>query len=116
MRSAASQIGIITPFFCHDGKGSFLFYKRTEQSKDEHGKWDCSGGSLKFGEQPTDCLKRKLKQQYRVVPIEYEELPACSIVLKIDGKTKHWLAIPFIVKVERRLVKISEPKNIEKIT
>ena len=116
MESNSKIIGIITPFFCHDGKGNFLFYKRTKNSTDEHGRWDCSGGTLKFGEQPTDCLIRKIRQQYKINPEEYKELPACSIILKINGKIKQWVAIPFIVKVDRKKVKIGEPKKMEKIT
>ena len=84
-------------------------------SKDEQGKWDCSGGTLKFGEQPFDGALRKLKSQYVVEPISHEQLPACSILIDINGQPTHWLAVPFIFQIDRDQVKIGEPEKMVEI-
>lgn len=115
MQPGIDYIGVITPFFCHDGQGNFLFYKRGLASKDEPGKWDCSGGTLKFGEQPLDGALRKLKSQYSVEPLAQDQLPACSVLIDINEQPTHWLAIPFIFQVERSQVKIGEPHKMEEI-
>jgi 8-oxo-dGTP diphosphatase len=115
MKKGIDYIGVITPFFCHDGKGNFLFYKRGDASKDEQGKWDCSGGTLNFGEQPFDGALRKLKSQYSVEPMSYEQLPACSILIDINHQPTHWLAVPFIFQVDRIQVKIGEPEKMNEI-
>jgi 8-oxo-dGTP diphosphatase len=115
MQPGIDYIGVITPFFCHDGKGNWLFYKRGVASKDEQGKWDCSGGTLKFGEQPLDGALRKLKSQYRVEPINHEQLPACSILIDINGQPTHWLGVPFIFQVDRDQVRIGEPEKMVEI-
>ncbi len=115
MQPGIDYIGVITPFFCHDGKGNFLFYKRGEASKDEQGKWDCSGGTLKFGEQPLEGVQRKLKSQYGVYAIDYEQLPACSILIDIENKPTHWLAVPFVIQVDPDKVSIGEPEKMKEI-
>ncbi len=115
MKAGIDYIGVITPFFCHDGKGNFLFYKRGNASNDEIGKWDCSGGTLKFGEQPEEGMKRKLKLQYCCNPIGFKQLPALSIIMPIDGVLSHFLAIPFLVKVNPSEVRIGDPEKMQEI-
>lgn len=115
MKAGIDYIGVITPFFCHDGKGNWLFYKRGNESKDEQGKWDCSGGTLKFGEQPLEGALRKLKSQYGVEPLNHEQLSACSILIDIEGKPTHWLAVPFVFRVNRDQVKTGEPEKMSEI-
>ena len=108
MKAGKDYIGVITPFFCHDGYGDFLFYRRSEKTKDNHGIWDCSGGSMQFGEQPEQTMRRKLRSQYGVEPVRFIELPAHSVLIEIDEVDNHWLAIPFIVQVNRKEVVIGE--------
>ncbi len=115
MQPGIDYIGIITPFFCHDGSGNFLFYQRSGNAKDERGKWDCSGGSLQFGEQLVDAVKRKLKIQYRCDGVIEKQLPATSLVIDIDGVNNHWVAVPFIVKVKPEEVSIGEPEKMTNI-
>lgn len=115
MRAGIDYIGVITPFFCTDGNGKFLFYKRGRSSKDEQGKWDCSGGTLQFGEQPVEGMRRKLRSQYQVEGKVLDQLPPCSIVLDINGIQNHWLAVPFIVQVDSDQVKIGEPEKMDEI-
>ncbi len=114
MRAGIDYIGVITPFFCHDGEGNWLFYMRSSESTDEQGKWDCSGGTLKFSEQPLAGALRKLKSQYGVEPVSQEQLPACSVLIDINNQHTHWLAVPFIFQVNRDQVKIGEPEKMVK--
>ncbi len=115
MHAGQDYIGVITPFFCHNGRGQFLFYRRGKEAKDELGVWDCSGGSMQFGEQPVETVLRKLKSQYGVEPVNFEELPAHSVLVDIDGIPNHWLAIPFIVQVDPEQVRIGEPHKMDEI-
>lgn len=115
MKPGIDYIGVITPFFCHDGNGNFLFYKRSENAKDEKGKWDCSGGSVQFGEQLQDAVRRKLKAQYGCDGVIEEQLPAVSLMVSIDGIQTHWVAVPFIVKVNASEVVIGEPEKMTAI-
>ena len=115
MKPGIDYIGVIAPFFCHDGNGNFLFYKRSKNAKDEKGKWDCSGGTVQFGEQPIEAVRRKLKIQYGCEGEIQEQLSACSVLIEIDGVKNHWLAVPFILKVDSKDVKISEPEKMDEI-
>ncbi len=115
MKAGIDYIGVITPFFCNDGNGNWLFYQRGTASKDAQGKWDCSGGTLKFSEQPLEGALRKLKSQYGVAPKNHKQLPACSILIDIDGEPTHWLAVPFIFQVDRNQIHIGEPEKMQAI-
>ncbi|PIV90275.1 hypothetical protein COW46_05370 [Candidatus Gracilibacteria bacterium CG17_big_fil_post_rev_8_21_14_2_50_48_13] len=115
-KSGLDYIGVITPFFCHDGRGNFLFYKRGPKSKDEVGKWDCSGGSMKRGEQPEQSALRKLKEQFGCDGVISKELQPLSIFPKVDGQVSHFLAIPFIIRIDPRCVNFSPTEEkIEQI-
>lgn len=115
MQAGKDYIGVITPFFCHDGRGNFLFYLRSNKAKDNYDMWDCSGGSMQFGEQPEEAMRRKLHSQYGVEPVIFKELPAHSVLIEIDGFANHWLAIPFIVEVNREEVILGEPSKMSEI-
>jgi hypothetical protein len=49
MNPGIDYVGITTVFFCHDGKGNFLFHKRSNKCRDEHGRWDLGSGKLEHG-------------------------------------------------------------------
>lgn len=44
-------IGVTCIFLCHDGNKRVLLHKRSVNCRDEHGRWDCGGGALEFGEE-----------------------------------------------------------------
>jgi len=38
--------------------------KRSNKTRDEHGKWDPGGGSIEFGESIDSALKREVREEY----------------------------------------------------
>ncbi len=110
-----NYIGITTPFYCHDGQGNFLLHKRSVNCRDEQGTWDCGGGRLDFGEDPKEGVLRELKEEYGCEGKINEELTYYSIVRNHDNKKTHWLALPFIIQVDRHKVKNNEPDKIDEL-
>lgn len=52
-------IGISVVYFCHDGQNNFLMAKRSNQTRDEQGRWDSGGGAVEYGESIITVLKKR---------------------------------------------------------
>ncbi len=115
MQKGIDYIGITVSYLCHDGQGNFLLNKRSSNCRDEHGAWDFGGGGLDFGETVDDTLKKELMEEYCVEPVNYEFLGYADIFREMDGKKTHWLAIEFLVQVDREKVKNGEPHKFDEI-
>lgn len=107
--------GVTTPFYCTDGKGKFLFHKRSKQYRDEQGAWDAGGGRLQFGQDVEESVLREVREEYGCEGKILEQLPAHSIHRMHDGKQTHWLAVPFFVLVNPEEAKNNEPEKIDEI-
>jgi len=105
-------IGVTTPFFCHDGRGNFLFHQRSKNCRDEKEHWDCGGGLLNFGERPEDSVLREVHEEYGVKGKIDEQLPVYSLFRKSGRRKTHWVVFPFIIRVNRKKVRINEPKKM----
>lgn len=108
-------IGITTPFYCVDGKGHLLLHKRSQNCRDEQGRWDAGGGQLEFGETPEEGVLREIKEEYNCDGEILGQIPPISIFRKQNGLDTHWLAIPYIVKVNPKEAHNNEPHKIEEL-
>ena len=107
--------GVCAVFLCHDGEGNFIMNRRSIKARDECGKWDIGGGGLKFGEKIEDCLVREIKEEYCADIIEYEFLGYRDLHREHDGNATHWIALDFIVHINRSQVAIGDPEKIDEI-
>jgi len=115
MKAGIDYIGISTPFYCNDGKGNFLFHKRSKHCRDEQGKWDTGSGQLEFGLTPEENVLKEVREEYGCEGIIQNRLPAHSIFRTHNNQKTHWLVIPFFMLVNPKEVKINDPDKIEKI-
>ena len=116
MKKGIDYIGVGVVFFCHDGKGNFILSKRTNKTRDEHGRWDPGGGGVNFGESVSSALKREIKEEYCTDILKAEFLGYRDVVRIDQEKRKtHWLAIDYKVLVDSKKVKIGEPKKTGEI-
>lgn len=115
MRPGIDYIGITTPFYCNDGKGLFLFHKRSTNCRDEQGRWDPGSGKLELGLTPEENAIKEVEEEYGCVGEIQGKIPAHSIFRDFNGKKTHWLALPFFVKVNPSAVKNNEPEKIDEI-
>jgi len=108
-------IGVSCVFYCYDKKGNLLLHKRTNKCRDEHGRWDCGGGGMLFGETFEQTVKRELKEEYCVEPIKMK-LVGINNLLRIHKKMKtHWIAVIYAIQINPRKVKNGDPEKIEKL-
>jgi 8-oxo-dGTP diphosphatase len=115
MKAGIDYIGVSTPFYCNDGKGKFVFHKRSKKCRDENGKWDTGSDELRFGQAIGESVLREVKEEYGCKGKIQEQLPPHSILRIHRGKKTHWLVIPFFILVNPKEVKINEPEKIKEI-
>lgn len=106
-------IGVCTVFFCHDGKGNLLLHKRSKNCRDEHGCWDPGGGSLEFGEDFEQGVRREVKEEYCCDILDLKYLGAYNILRNHQNKKTHWVAVLFLAQVDPKKVKIGEPEYVD---
>ena len=112
-RKGLDYTGIAVVFFCHDGQGNFLFHKRTDKCRDEHGRWDPGGGAVEFGESLADALARELEEEYGVAAEESEYLGFREVRNEQMGRPALWITFDFKVRVPRDKVIIGNPEKME---
>lgn len=116
MIAGIDYTGVAVSFLCHDGKGNFLFHKRSRHTRDEQGKWDWGAGKLEFGETIEEALKREIKEEYGCDILSIDEIIEPTIwSKKISDKKSHWVTLMHIVRIDRSKVKNNEPRSIEEI-
>lgn len=108
MKAGIDYIGIATPFYCNDGRGRFLFQKRK-------GAWSPGSGHLEFGLTPEENVVKEVAEEYGCRGEIQEQLPMHFTLYLQEGTERHWLSIPFFVRVDPQEAKNNEPGKIEEI-
>ena len=115
MKKGIDYTGIVVVFICHDGNGNILMQKRTDKCRDEHGRWECGGGGVEFGETLDDALRRELREESLTEPLDYQLLGYREIFREHKGRRTHWVAFDFKVLVDPERVGIGEPDMVNEI-
>ena len=118
------KIGVIA--LIRDEYGKYLIVKRSDDLKYEPGKWAFVGGTVEFGENPKNALKREVMEE---VGIEISDIEILNIdhgtFLSVDRKIKrHSIHLSFLCKAASDKIKINKeitefrwliPKDISKL-
>lgn len=115
MKAGVDFIGVSTPFFCNDGHGLFLLNKRSQNCRDEQGRWEVGAGRLEHGLTAEENVMKEIREEYGCDGVIQEALPVHSLFREADGKKTHWVMIPFLVKVNPAEVKNNEPDKIDEL-
>ena len=92
-----------------------LLNKRSTNCRDEHGRWDCGGGGLEFGDTVTNTLQQEIRQEYCTDILSHEFLGYRDVHRTHDSKKTHWIALDFLVHVDRTKAQNGEPHKFEEI-
>ena len=115
IRKGIDYPGVCIVYLCHDGHGKLLMAKRSENARDENGRWDIGGGGLELHDTVEDTLKKEIMEEYCVEPLEYEFIGYRDVHRVHNGEKTHWIALDFKVRVERANVRIGEPHKFSEI-
>jgi 8-oxo-dGTP diphosphatase len=109
MQKGIDYIGNCVVFFCHGGKGNFLLGKRSSNCRDEQGCWDPGGGAIEFGDTVEKTIEEEILQEYCTTTIKSEFLGFRDVHRVNNDKPTHWIALDFLVQIDRSKVKVGEP-------
>ncbi len=106
------RVSVIT--ICHDGNGKYLLGKRSQNCRDEQGKWEpVGGGGLKFGETIEDAARREIKEEGGADVQNLEFLGYRDVFREHEGSPTHWLAMDFRALIDPAKAKIGEPHKCD---
>lgn len=115
MKKGEDFVGVTIVYACHDGKGNYLFNKRSANCRDEHGRWDPGGGGLEFGDTVEGTLHKEIGEEYCTDVLAYEFLGYRDVHREHDGRPTHWIGLDFKVLVDRGKVANGEPHKFDEL-
>ena len=96
-----------------NAKGEVLMGLRSQNAKNERGKWTFPGGEVEFGETLVECAVREAREEFG---IEVKPLRLLKVIDHIlPQEQQHWVNPVFEAELVRGKPKIMEPHKIEKI-
>jgi 8-oxo-dGTP pyrophosphatase MutT (NUDIX family) len=113
MKKGVDSIGIAVVYFCHDGDGNVLLAQRSQQARDEIGRWDIGGGAVEFGENVEETVRKEIQEEYSTDVKEIEFLGFRDVHRTHEGIETHWIALDFKVLVDRKMAAIGEPHKFD---
>jgi len=115
MMKGEDYIGLAVTFCCHDGKGNILLSKRGPKARDEHGRWDCGGGSVEYGDSAADTLRKEISEEYLTDVIDAQFIGYRDVFREKEGKVTHWLSLDFLVLVDPHKWGNGEPHKLDDV-
>lgn len=109
-----SFVGVTTSFLCYDKDGEFVMAKRSQNARDEQGRWDSGGGGLKHGVKLEENVRREIKEEYGADVRQLTFLGYDEIFRELnDGTPTHWISFRYAALVDREQVKNNEPESFD---
>lgn len=108
-------IGVSACAVVHDGHGNILLMKRGAKARDEHGRWDITGGAIEFGQTIEETLRKELKEELCTEPLDIKFLTLYDAFREYEGSRTHWVALIHAVRVDPKTVKLGEPEKFDEI-
>ena len=113
MKKGVDYIGVTCVFYCHDGDGNFLLHQRSESCKDEQATWACGGGSLEFGEEFDEGVRREIKEEYCTDVLDLKFAGVTNVRRRNwENLPTHWIALIFAALVDPSKVAIGDPEKM----
>lgn len=83
--------------------------KRTNQTRDEHNKWDIGGGGIEFNESVEKTFRKEIMEEYATDVLNFDFLGYREVYRQYQGQSTHWVVLDFKVLVDPAKVKNGEP-------
>lgn len=102
-RPGIDFIGHCIEFFVTNGKNEWLLQKRSQNCRDEQGRWDFGGGRQELSEDRFTALRREVYEELGFDPKLTHQLPGYTCfrqaIVGEDQVQTHWEVTPYIVMV-----------------
>lgn len=114
MKAGVDYIGVSAGAVIINENGEILLTKRSQNAKNEKGKWESPGGAVEFWETREDAVKREIKEELGIEIEITRVLHTTDEILKEDKQ--HWIPTTFIAKIKKGQVpQIMEPEKCDEI-
>ncbi|MFH1832671.1 MAG: NUDIX domain-containing protein [Candidatus Levyibacteriota bacterium] len=113
MKKGIDYIGVGVGAAIFDKKGRLFITLRGKKAKNERGKWEIPGGSVKFGETLEKAIIREIKEEYGIEIKVIKLLGVCNHIIK--NEKQHWISPTYICKIKKGKPKILEPDKCDAI-
>lgn len=107
MKSGVDYIGVSVGAFIINDRSEVLLMKRSQNAKNEKGKWEAPGGAVEFGEKLEDAIRREMREELGIEIDILKQWTAKDHIIPEDKQ--HWVPTTFLVKVAKGY----KPENIE---
>lgn len=115
LRRGVDHIGVTVNFLIHDGQGRLLLQKRSQNCRDEQGRWDIGGGAVEFGETLEEAVHRELAEEYLTKPVSIQKTRSGTALRQNNGHLTHWVYVNYKVLVKPEDIQIGEPHKVDEI-
>lgn len=114
MKAGIDYIGVSVGAVIINKKGEILLLKRSQNAKNEKGKWEAPGGAVDYWEKRDDAVKREMKEELGVEIVLIEVLQVVDEILPKDKQ--HWVGTSYLAKIKgNQKPKIMEPTKHDDI-
>lgn len=114
MMQGVDYIGVSVGAFIVNDKGEVLLLKRSNNAKNERGKWEAPGGAVEFGEKLENAIRREMREELGIEIDILKQWTAKDHI--IPEENQHWVPTTFLVRVAKgHTPKIMEPKKFDSI-
>ncbi len=96
-----------------NNEGKFLLIKRGKKSQNEVGLWGFPGGAMEFGETFAQTIKREVKEELGIIIKPLVTLKPINHLISVEKQ--HWVAIPYVCKLQSSNIQIKEPDKISEV-
>ena len=115
MKKGQDYTGVTVVYLCHDGEGNIVLDKRGANCRDEQGTWDTGGGGVEFGDSVDETLRKEILEEYCTNIIEQKFLGYRDIHRVNNGHKTHWIALDFMIRVDKAKVANGEPHKFDDV-
>jgi 8-oxo-dGTP diphosphatase len=114
MKAGIDYIGVSIGAVIINSKNEILLLKRSQNAKNEKGKWEAPGGAVEFWEKREQAVKREMKEE---LGVDIEIIDILQVVDEILSKDRqHWVGTSYLVKIKgKQKPQIMEPKKHDAI-
>lgn len=110
LKPGVDFVGVGVGVMVRNQKGEFLLGLRTENSRNEPGKWTFPGGGIEFGERLFDCAVREAKEE---AGLDVEPVRLVKVIDHIiPNENQHWVNPIVEAKILSGEPKLMEPHKI----
>lgn len=114
MKAGVDYIGVSIGAVIINHNSEILLLKRSQNAKNEKGKWEAPGGAVDFWEKRDDAVKREMKEE---LGVDIEIIDILQVVDEILPKDKqHWVGTSYLVRIKgNKKPSIMEPEKHDSI-